>query len=495
MGAEHLRTSLGGDQPHDRCVLTLPQDGWANAPASAPGRADTEDDRDEKQVFPPSSLRQTEEVNPLAWLVPAALTGGAAAVSFFSSRRAWAAIDTPTIATGNVVIGRVEVAGKAGPGPSGTRVVSPITAQTCVWWSVEVEEETGSGKDKSWKTRHQATSEPAITVDDGSGPIIVDLTGTSISSPETNVIKGDDAPPSLTANALTAIALGEPFLPATSEDDRGFFDRLHTGWDTDTPITSLTGTWRISETYVPEGSDIYVFGSTTFDEERHAAVFVKAKDRPLYVYSGTEGQLTKNARRLMIVSALAMLALACLTVAVFTGSTYVKPDGKEGIHPNWSRGPIGPTVLLLAMFVVQVIRIRNRIVTVREQYQAAHRLVDIAEKKRSTLVPQLTAVVSAAAAHEREVQESVASLRGRDLDAENIAAIAEASPSLKTNENFLQLQRALTDVENDLAVARGFVADSEAVYKTRVQSFPDSLIAPWLGIDIDGSKPGGATRH
>ena len=428
-------------------------------------------------------------MNPLAWLVPAALTGGAAAVSFFSSRRAWAAIDTPTIATGNVVIGRVEVTGKAGPGPSGTRVVSPITAETCVWWSVEVEEETGSGKDKSWKTRHKVTSDPAISVDDGSGPIVVDLTGTQVSSPETNTIKGSDAPPSLTANAIDQIALGKPFLPETTIDDRGFFDRLFTGWDSAAPITALTGTWRITETYVPEGSDIYVLGSTSFDEERHAAVFVKAKDRPLYVYSGTEGDLTKNARRIMIVGALAMLALAYVTVAVATGSTYPKPDGKEGIHPNWSRGPIGPTVLLLGMIVVQVIRVRNRIVAVREQYQAGHRLVDIAEKKRSTLVPQLTAVVSAAAAHERNAQETFAALRHEDVDAWHIAAIAEASPSLKTNENFMQLQRALTDVENDLAVARGFVADSEAVYKTRVQSFPDSLIAPWLGIDIDGTKP------
>ncbi len=442
----------------------------------------------------PPDLGQTERVNPLAWLVPAALTGAAAAISFVSSRRAWAAIDTPTIATGNVVIGRVEVTGKARPGPAGTLVVSPTTAETCVWWSVEVEEETGSGKNKSWKTRHTAASESAITVDDGTGPIVVDFKGSSISSPETNVTKGDDAPPSLTADALDAIARGKPFLPQAVNDDRGFFDRLVTGWDTTTPITMLTGNWRITETYVPEGSEMYVLGSTAFDENRHAAVFVQAKDRPLYVYSGTESQLTKNSRRIMIVSALAMLALAFVTVAIFSGATYVKPDGKDGIHPNWGRGPIGPTVMLLAMCVVQAIRVRNRIVTVREQRQAAHRLVDIAEKKRGTLIPQLTAVVGAAAAHERNVQESVAALRGGDIDAAHIAAIAETSPSLKTNQNFLQLQRALTDVENDLAVARGFVADSEAIYKTRVQSFPDSLIAPWLGIDIDETKPGTTRR-
>lgn len=428
-------------------------------------------------------------MNPLAWIVPAALTGGAATVSLLSSRRAWAAIDTPTIATGHVVIGRVEVKGKAGVGPGGTRFVSPITAETCVWWRVEVEEQTGSGKDKSWKTRHSAMSEGAITVDDGSGPVLVDLAGTGIASADTTVTSGDDVPTSLTAAALDEIARGTPFLPQALGDDRGFFDRLYTGWDVTTPITMLTGTWRVTETYVTEGSPLYVLGSTTFDAERHAAVFAKAKDRPLYVYAGTEEQLTKNSRRIMVASAIAMLALAFLTVAVFTGSTYVKAtDGKESIRPNWSRGPIGPTVLILAMFAVQVIRIRNRIVAVREQHEAGQRLVDIAEKKRATLTPQLNAVVQAAAAHERGLQETVATLRADSIDHRQVAAIAEANPSLKTNQNFLQLQRALTDVENDMAVARGFVADSEAVFKTRVQSFPDSLVAPWLGINLDAKK-------
>ncbi len=432
-------------------------------------------------------------MNPLAWLVPSVLTGVAGAVSFLSSRRVWAAVDTPTIATGNVVIGRVEVSGKAGPGPWGTRIVSPITAETCVWWSVEVEEETGSGKNKSWKTRHNVSSMPGLTVDDGSGPILVDLTGTSIKSPETNVVSGDDAPPSLTGQALNEIAEGRPFLPAVVADDRGFFERLFTGWDESVPISRLSGTWRITETYVPEGSDMYVLGSTTFDEERHAAKFVQAKDRPLYVYSGTETQLTRNARIIMFISALVMLLLGFVSVAIFTGSSYVKDSGKEGITPNWQRGPIGPTVLLLAMFVVQIIRVRNRIVAVREQHDAGQRLVDIALKKRTTLIPQLTAVVEAAVAHERSANEIVAQLRHDNVDSSRIAVVAESSPALKTNTNFLQLQGALVDVENDLAVARGFVADSAAVFRTRVQSFPDSLIAPWLGIAIGpNAKPGAA---
>ena len=429
-------------------------------------------------------------MNPLAWLVPGALTAVAGAAAFLSSKRAWAAIDTPTIATGHVVIGRVEVKGHAGVGPSGIRVVSPITAETCVWWSVEVEEETGSGKNRSWKSRHKSSSQPGVTVDDGSGPILVDLTGTSLRSPESQTHNASKLPPSLTSDDLTRLASGTPYVAtAADDDDRGFFAKMFDSFSTDAPLASLSGNWRVTETYLPDGADLYVLGTTRYDEARAAAVFAHIKDHPLYAYAGTEKQLTRNAKWIMAVSALLMLVLSYVTVAVFTGTTFLKANGKEGIHPNWQRGPIGPTVVFTVMFVVQVIRVRNRIVAVREQHVAALRLVDIAAKKRATLVPQLTEIVKAAAAHEKGVQAMVTDLRDDQFDSAHLVAIVERSPSLQTNTNFLHMQRALTNVENDLAVARGFVADAQNVFHTRVQSFPDSLVAPWLQIKLDTVSP------
>ena len=425
-------------------------------------------------------------MNPIAWLIPTALTAGAGLVAVLSSRRVWAAVDTPSIQTGHVVIGRVEVKGKAGPGPSGLRVVSPFSAQTCVWWRAEVEEETGSSKNRSWTTRHTASSASLLTIDDGSGSVVVDLRNTSVHSPETATTKGNDAPASLTAQSLTALAQGIPFLPEPFEDDRSVLSRVFAGWDKSVPIAVLSGTWRITETYVPDGADLYVLGSTSYDESSGAASFAKAKDRPLYVYCGTEAQLTTNTRRIMYVSTFAMLALAYVSVAIFFGSTYEKAGGKTGIHPAWSRGPIGPTAVLMGMFAVQIIRIRNRIVMVREQRAAGRRLVGIAEKKRATLLPQLTAVVQAAAAHEEGLQTSLAAFRGADVDPTSLAALREASPTLRADANFRQLQEALVGVENDIAVARGFEAEAGVVLRTRVQSFPDSLVAPWLGINVDG---------
>ena len=59
---------------------------------------------------------------------------------------------------------------------------------------------------------------------------------------------------------------------------------------------------------------------------------------------------------------------------------------------------------------------------------------------------------------------------------------------MQSDANFRQLQHALVGVENDIGVARGFEAEAEAVLRTRVQSFPDSFVAPWLGIKPDAPK-------
>ena len=78
------------------------------------------------------------------------------------------------------------------------------------------------------------------------------------------------------------------------------------------------------------------------------------------------------------------------------------------------------------------------------------------------------------------LSETLAALRAESTDdaGPKVIALAEHYPVLKTNENFLALQRAIADVENDLAVARGFEAAAVAAHRTRVESFPDSWLAP-----------------
>ena len=56
----------------------------------------------------------------------------------------------------------------------------------------------------------------------------------------------------------------------------------------------------------------------------------------------------------------------------------------------------------------------------------------------------------------------------------------ENYPTLKANENALQLQEELTTTENQLAFTRQFYNDVAMQFNTRQQLFPASLIATFF---------------
>ncbi|WP_331715958.1 LemA family protein [Tessaracoccus coleopterorum] len=53
----------------------------------------------------------------------------------------------------------------------------------------------------------------------------------------------------------------------------------------------------------------------------------------------------------------------------------------------------------------------------------------------------------------------------------------EAYPELKSNTNFLELQRELTDTEDRIAAARRFYNANVRDYNTKVESVPSNIIA------------------
>ena len=59
----------------------------------------------------------------------------------------------------------------------------------------------------------------------------------------------------------------------------------------------------------------------------------------------------------------------------------------------------------------------------------------------------------------------------------NLLVSVEAYPDLKSNTNFLELQRELTDTEDRIAAARRFYNANVRDYNTRVESVPSNIIA------------------
>jgi LemA protein len=159
-------------------------------------------------------------------------------------------------------------------------------------------------------------------------------------------------------------------------------------------------------------------------------------------------------------------------------------------------------IILLAAVAVGLYAIIafNRLVRARQVANEAWSGIDVQLKRRSDLIPNLVGIVKGYAAHERSVLEEVTQLRGaaRALPADDVAsraqaegalsaalgkliALAENYPDLKASGNFLELQRDLGNVENELQMARRYYNGAVRNLNTLVQSFPSNLIAGLCG--------------
>ena len=59
----------------------------------------------------------------------------------------------------------------------------------------------------------------------------------------------------------------------------------------------------------------------------------------------------------------------------------------------------------------------------------------------------------------------------------NLIVSVEAYPDLKSNQNFLELQRQLAETEDRIAAGRRFYNANVRVYNTKVESVPSNIIA------------------
>jgi len=63
-------------------------------------------------------------------------------------------------------------------------------------------------------------------------------------------------------------------------------------------------------------------------------------------------------------------------------------------------------------------------------------------------------------------------------------AVAEDYPELKANENFLSLQDALVEVEDNIQYARRYYNGTVRDFNIRVQAFPSNIVAAMFGFRL-----------
>ena len=151
-------------------------------------------------------------------------------------------------------------------------------------------------------------------------------------------------------------------------------------------------------------------------------------------------------------------------------------------------------IIILALALVLllgVVILFNRFVLLRNKVDEAFSTMDVCLRKRFDLVPRMAEVVKGYAQYEAETLEKIVRARveisdislrmkmeagiGRALGEAVVAA--EAYPTLKASENFLELQRELSRIEEDIASARRYYNGSVREYNTLIESFPANFLA------------------
>jgi len=155
-------------------------------------------------------------------------------------------------------------------------------------------------------------------------------------------------------------------------------------------------------------------------------------------------------------------------------------------------------LVFASALVLLFVWVYNTVVARKNQVENASGAIEAQLKRRRDLIPNLVAAVKQYMTYERDLLEKLTQLRewaertqGEEhFKAEGelsrvlgqIWARLEAYPDLKASGNFLQLQAALTEVEDSIAAARRFYNQAVTDYNNVLEQIPFTFIARAMGL-------------
>lgn len=386
---------------------------------------------------------------------------GAVWWSFFLLRRRQLIADTPTSKCAGVFMGWNEVGGQA---ITETPSESHFAKLACVSWEATVEQEVrvttthtstdASGRRRTTKTtsydwrtvERWADASALFRVVDDSGSVFVD-------------------PEQATVHMRRVV-------------DRILGQRRWFAGD------GPTGRYRERESVIEMGEPVYVVGTAQLREGVASPVIDTPGDGPFIVTVGGEASI----RRGYAVGG-PLLAVLALVLGGVAGAALL---GRADPHLRVPTASAGAGAVLGVVGAAALVLRYNGMVRVRNRADRAYSLIDVMLQRRHDLVPRLVACVNGAAAHERQVQVSLASYRSttsadagagaREASEQSSAlrqvfALAEASPTMQSDVNFTHLQASLADTEDRIAAAREFYNESATTLRDRTHTFPGVLLA------------------
>jgi LemA protein len=152
-------------------------------------------------------------------------------------------------------------------------------------------------------------------------------------------------------------------------------------------------------------------------------------------------------------------------------------------------------VTIVLVFLLIIVSVFNSLTNKKNQVINAFGSVDVQLKNRYDLIPNLVATVQQYAAHEKQLLTKITDLRSHvlkhdvtaedrvNLDNQITSALSglmvsvENYPDLKANQNFIDLQRALNEVESQIAASRRAYNAAVTDYNNAIEMFPGNLLS------------------
>jgi len=151
-------------------------------------------------------------------------------------------------------------------------------------------------------------------------------------------------------------------------------------------------------------------------------------------------------------------------------------------------------VAIVVIAVLYFIAKRNSIIAARNRVDESWSGIDVQLKRRHDLVPNLVETVKGYAEHEQQVFEKATKARAEAMSAQGVGdtaqaeqkltgaltdlrAVAENYPTLRATENFQQLSRELSQLEDEIQASRRIYNSNVQAYNTDIEQFPGSIIA------------------
>jgi len=155
-------------------------------------------------------------------------------------------------------------------------------------------------------------------------------------------------------------------------------------------------------------------------------------------------------------------------------------------------------ILLILIAFSFFIGIYNKLVMLKNNVEKAFMNIDVILMQRAEEIPELVKITSRFMNHEEAMLTKLTQLRtaflnssGIDEKIENASALSKATkslfavsenyPELKSNANFLELQKRISQMEDKIADRREYYNDSINLYNIGIEEFPNVILAGILG--------------